>query len=187
MAGLVIIRKAINTPILFNWCEFICHSLLSRLPSSSLPVVPGFIFVHALFVVCMLGTCLLSIQWWCSVWAWQQTDVWDAAVAATEEKACLHNPACMNKVCVSVWAQWEQRLYFFMLPSSLFLFLPFMQILFSASCGLFWMLLSHLLFFICNCGVPAALLTNLFFFLLPLLLSLSVCFLIPPSWHSLLP
>lgn len=62
MAGLVIIRKAINTPILFNWYEFICHSLLSRLPSSSLPVTPGFIFVHALFVVCMLGTCLLSAQ-----------------------------------------------------------------------------------------------------------------------------
>lgn len=100
MAGLVIIRKAINTPILFNWYEFICHSLLSRLPSSSLPVTPGFIFVHTLSFACWAHVrCLLSIQWGCSVDS-KQMWVWDAAVAATEEKACLHNPACMNKVCV---------------------------------------------------------------------------------------
>lgn len=96
MAGLVIIRKAINTPILFNWYEFICHSLLLCLlrPASSLCTLCR-LHVGHMSAVCSAsnGDAVFghdSKQMW----------VWDAAVAATEEKARLHNPACMNKVCV---------------------------------------------------------------------------------------
>lgn len=84
----------------------------------------------------------------------KQMWVWDAAVAATEEKACLHNPACMNKVCVVLSSVRVAPLPFHAALLT-FSFYPLCRfcLLFgssgSASCGLFRMLLSHLLFFIC--------------------------------------
>lgn len=185
MAGLVIIRKAINTPILFNWYEFICHSLLSRLQSSSLSVAPGVIFMHALFVVCMFSTdllpCLLSIQWRCSVWAWQQTDVSVGKWWLLQKKrhVCTTLPAWIK----TVWL----ILSFFMLPSSLFLSLCRFSFLFG-SLPLVDSFSSHPLFFICLTVVCLQSFLQIHFSsFLPLLLSPSVCFLIPPSWHSLFP
>lgn len=72
-----------------------------------------------------------------------------------------------------------------MLPSSLSLFTLYADFVFCSGPCLLWTLsdafISPSLLYLFSCGVPAALLTNLFFFFLPLLLSLSVCFLIPPS------
>lgn len=52
MAGLVIIRKAINTPSLFNWFELMSLSVLSHSPSPSLSLCCGLIFL-AHFLPCL--------------------------------------------------------------------------------------------------------------------------------------
>lgn len=163
-------------------CSLVCRLLLCLLrPASSLCTLCRFHVGH-MSAVCSAsnGDAVFghdSKQMW----------VWDAAVAATEEKACLHNPACMNKVCVVLSSVRVAPLPFHAALLT-FSFYPLCRFcLLFGSLPLSDAFISPSLLYLFSCGVPAALLTNWFFFFLPLLLSLSVCVLIPPSWHSLLP
>ncbi len=80
MAGLVIIRKAINTPSLFNWFEFMAISVLSHSRSHSPCCCLALSFLHTFCLVCMFNTQLFqhllsgqTVEYCFSMW--QQTDV----------------------------------------------------------------------------------------------------------------
>lgn len=84
-------------------CSLVCRLLLCLLrPASSLCML-------SLSFACWAHICspVCSASNGAAVFGHDSKQVWvwgianGKAATATEEKACLHNPACMNKVCVA--------------------------------------------------------------------------------------